>query len=244
MNSQLILGVSLRDQATFDNFWPGKNTQLLQTLKSSIRGMGERVIYLYGPGGLGRSHLLQACCHEAEALHQGSVYVPLADWRYLSPDIFEGLESRRVVCMDDIHRIAGQAVWEEAFFHVFNRIRDAGGTLVISAGAVPTALGLGLPDLVSRLAGGMIFQLQLLSDDEKLEMLMMRAERRGMVLSYDAGRFMLTHCPRHLSTLCAALDALDRASLAAQRRLTIPFIKSVLEIGILSRNDNEKCRTD
>lgn len=233
MNSQLTLGVSLRDQATFDSYWPGSNIQLVQELLKSLEGTGERTIYWYGSGGLGRTHLLQACCHNANGRMEGSVYIPLAEWRHLSPDIFEGLETRQVVCMDDIHQIAGMPVWEEAFFHAYNRIRESGGTLFVTAGMVPAALGFGLKDLVSRLAGGMIFQLQPLSDDEKLEMLIMRASRRGMVLSGEAGRFILTHCPRHMSTLCAALDALDRASLAAQRRLTIPFIKSVLEIGVL-----------
>ena len=232
MNNQLTLGVSLRDQATFESYWPGSNIQLVRTLEQSLQGAGERIFYLYGAGGQGRTHLLQACCHAANARQQGSVYLPLAEWRHFSPDLLEGLETRPVVCLDDIHQITGQPAWEEAFFHAFNRMRDAGTLLVVTAHTVPAALGLGLPDLVSRLAGSMIFQLQPLSDDEKLDMLIMRAERRGMVLSAEAGRFILTHCPRHLSTLCAALDALDRASLAAQRRLTIPFIKSVLEIGL------------
>lgn len=228
MNGQLTLGVGLRDQATFESYWPGQqNRQLVDALKHALAGRGERLIYFYGASGLGKTHLLHACCHAAG---QQSVYLPLSDWQHLSPDVFPGLENLPVVCLDDIHCIAGQAAWEEAFFHVFNRIRAREGILAVSAAGLPAVLGYGLPDLVSRLSGGIIFQLQPLPDDEKRDMLVMRAAIRGMVLPEEVARFILTHCPRHHSTLCAALDVLDRASLAAQRRLTVPFVKSVLEI--------------
>jgi DnaA family protein len=134
------------------------------------------------------------------------------------------------VCIDDVHLIAGRPQWEEAFFHVYNRIHDAGGSLIVTANVMPKLLGLALPDLVSRLSWGVVFQLQGLTDLEKLAVLMMRAERRGMTLSEEVGKFILNHCPRHMSTLFAALEALDKASLAAQRKLTIPFVKSVLQI--------------
>lgn len=227
MNHQLILGVQRRDQATFDSYWPGKNLHLVEELKKSLKGAGERLIYFYGVGGTGRTHLLQACCQLGASQ---SVYLPLSEWQHFTPAVFQGLETLSLVCVDDIDSIAGQPAWEEAFFYFFNRIREHGGLLLVTAKCVPAAAGFHLPDLVSRLAGGMIFQLQPLADEDKLGMLVMRATQRGMVLSLDAARFILTHCPRHLSTLCAALDALDRASLAAQRRLTVPFIKNVLEI--------------
>jgi DnaA family protein len=75
-----------------------------------------------------------------------------------------------------------------------------------------------------------VYKLHALSDDEKLNCLMMRAKRRGIGLSEEVGKYILTHCPRHMGTLFTVLDALDKASLAAKRRLTIPFVKEVLEI--------------
>ena len=147
-----------------------------------------------------------------------------------SPDIFEGLESRQLICIDDVHMIAGKAIWEEAFFHAYNRIQDAGGRLIVTANALPKTLGFILPDVVSRLAWGMVFQLQLLTDAEKLQMLMLRAKQRGMLLSEEVAKFILTHCPRDMSALFAALDQLDKMSLAAQRKLTIPFVKIILGV--------------
>lgn len=230
MINQLTLGVGLKDEATFANFFPGKNTQLVQELKKSSYGEGERIIYFYGLTGEGCTHLLQACCHESNQHRLTSVYIPLSGLPDFSPDIFEGLESLKLICIDDVHMMAGKPDWEEAFFHAYNRIRDAGGHLIMTANVAPKALSFTLPDVISRLSGGMVFQLQALDDHEKLHVLMMRAERRGMTLSEEVGKFILTHCPRHMSTLFAALDTLDKMSLAAQRKLTIPFVKAVLQI--------------
>lgn len=230
MINQLTLGVSLKDDATFENFFPGKNTHLVIALHSAAQNIGERVIYFYGTGGQGCTHLLQAACHEANQYHNTSVYIPLANLNDLTPEIFDGLETLNLVCIDDLQKIVGKPAWEEAFFHMYNRIIDNDGRLIVTANVSPKSLGLHLPDVVSRLVWGIVFQMQPLSDEEKLQVLMMRAERRGLILSADVGKFILNHCPRHMSTLFAALDALDKISLAAQRKLTIPFVKTVLQI--------------
>ncbi len=229
-HNQLTLGVGLKDEATFSNFFLGKNAQLVTALKNTVQGIGERVIYFYGTGGQGCTHLLQACCHAAHQAKQSAVYVPLSHHTEFKPEIFEGLESLNLVCIDDVHLIAGKPAWEEALLHLYNRIHEADGRLIITANVVPKALGIVLPDMMSRLAWAVVFQVQPLSDDEKLEAFIMRAERRGMTLNEDVGKFILTHCPRHMSTLFAALDVLDKMSLAAQRKLTIPFVKKILQI--------------
>jgi DnaA family protein len=230
MINQLTLGVSLKDEATFTNYYPGQNGPLIQELRKTASGSGERVIYFCGAGGQGCTHLLQASCHEANRHQLTAVYIPLASLIDYSPDILEGLESLMLVCIDDLHVIAGKPEWEEAFFHAYNRIHDAGGRIIVTANVMPKLLGLALPDVVSRLSWGVAFQLQPLTDHEKLGALIMRADRRGMTLSEEVGKFILNHCPRHMSTLFAALEALDKASLAAQRKLTIPFVKTVLQI--------------
>lgn len=230
ISPQLTLGLSIKDEATFDNFYPGRNLEVITELKKTARGIGEKVIYLCGSRGQGSSHLLQACCHEAHLYQQTSVYLPLSQLVLMSPDMLQGLESLSLICIDDVHAIAGNAAWEEALFHLFNRIRDADGRLIITAHDLPKSIGIELPDLVSRLSWGIVFQLHSLTDSEKLSALILRARIRGMTLSEEVAKYILTHCPRHMGTLFAALDALDNASLALQRRLTIPFVKEVLQI--------------
>jgi len=230
LSPQLTLGLSLKDEATFDNFYAGKNTEIIAALKEVAAGRGDNFFYLCGNRGQGCSHLLQACCHYAYNQGLTSVYLPLSNLLQLTPEVLNGLEALNVVCLDDLHAVAGNAIWEEALFHLYNRIYDAGGRIVMAAHDLPKAINIQLPDLASRLAWGVIYQLHPLSDEEKLAALTMRAHRRGISLSEEVGKYILTHCPRHMGTLFAALDALDNASLAAQRRLTVPFVKEVLQI--------------
>lgn len=228
--AQLTLGLSLQDEATFANFFPGRNTEIISALQATITQQSASLIYLCGTRGQGCSHLLQACCHYAHQQQISSAYFPLATLIDFSPEVLKGFEDLELICIDDLHAIANLPAWEEAIFHLYNRVRDANGKLVIAAHDLPNALNLQLADLVSRLTWGIVYQLHPLSDDEKLHILQMRAQRRGIKISEDVGKFLLTHCPRHMTTLFAALDTLDKASLAAQRRLTIPFIKEVLQI--------------
>jgi DnaA family protein len=231
--SQLSLSLSLRDEATFENFYSAKNIEAVEALKNTIQGKGEHAIYLYGKRGQGCSHLLQASCHYAHQYQLRSAYLPLANLLSFTPEILAGLECMDVVCVDDLHSITGKVEWEEALFHFYNRVYDSGGKIIMAANDLPKALHLTLPDLISRLSWAVIFKLHSLTDEEKLLALIMRADRRGIYLSDEVAKYILTHCPRHMGTLFAALDALDKASLAAQRRLTIPFVKEVLEIGYL-----------
>jgi DnaA family protein len=229
-SAQLTLGLSLKDEATFSNFHAVNNAEIIAELKKAASGQGEKMIYLCGTRGQGCSHLLQAACHYAHQHRITSVYLPLANLKSLTPEILNGLESLKLVCIDDLQVIAGHPEWEEAVFHLYNRIYDSGGRIIIAANDLPKSINLGLSDLVSRLSWGIVFQLHPLADEEKLSILIARANRRGISLSEEVGKYILTHCPRHMGTLVAALDVLDKASLAAQRRLTIPFVKEVLEI--------------
>jgi DnaA-homolog protein len=228
--SQLTLGLSLSDEATFANFYAGKNEETVLEISKTASGSGERIIYLCGARGQGRSHLLQAACHKAHQHQLRSVYLSFEQRGQLTPDVLQGLEALSLVCLDDVHLIAGLPQWEEALFHLFNRLMDAGGRIILSANELPKALPFALQDLVSRLTWGIVFQLHPLADEEKLYVLKMRAERRGMDLPDEVGRFILTHCPRHMGTLLAAFDALDKTSLTLKRRLTIPFVKEVLDL--------------
>lgn len=227
--TQLALPLGLRDDATFDNYFPATNAHCVTALNAASAGQGYPYIYLWGQLGAGRSHLLQAACHLAAQKNRTSVYLPL-NMPGLAPQILHDLEHIQLVCIDDIEAIAKNKLWEEALFYLYNRIRDTGQTLLIAGAHPPQRLGLELPDLVSRLAWGVVFQLQVLSDEDKLAALMMRAKLRGLVLSDEVGQFLLRRCPRNMTQLFSILDTLDAASLQAQRKLTIPFVKSVLQL--------------
>jgi len=229
MEIQLPLGVLLRDDATLESYYGGQNAQALASIGAVARGLGEQYLYLWGEPGVGCTHLLQGACHEAYAQGRAAFYVPMAVEVHQSPQILEGLESLDLVCLDDIQAIAGCPAWEESVFHLFNRIREIGHTnLVIAGQAPPTLLGLGLPDLRSRLGWGVVYRLHPLQENEMLEALKVRAHARGLVLTEEVSQYLMRHYARSMPALYRLLDRLDQASLAAQRKLTIPFIKHVL----------------
>ena len=125
----------------------------------------------------------------------------------------------------------GDEPWEMAIFNLYNRILESGKTrLLITGDRPPRQLNLGLPDLASRLDWGQIYKLQPLSDEDKLQALQLRARQRGFELPEDVGRFLLKRTDREMRTLFDTLDQLDRASITAQRKLTIPFVKDILKL--------------
>ncbi|WP_372868413.1 DnaA regulatory inactivator Hda [Pseudomonas sp.] len=228
---QLPLGVRLRDDATFANYYPGANAAALgyvERLCEAEAGWAESLIYLWGGAGVGRTHLLQAACLRFEQLGEPAVYLPLAELVEHGPNMLDNLEQFELVCLDDLDAVAGRSDWEEALFHLFNRLRDSGRRLLLSASSSPRELSVKLADLQSRLTLALVFQLQSLSDEDKLRALQLRASRRGLHLSDEVGRFILTRGERSMSALFELLERLDQASLQAQRRLTIPFLKEIL----------------
>lgn len=225
---QIPLSVSLRDDARFENFYEEGNELICNSLKQISCGEGEQFIYLWGTGGVGCSHLLQATCHAAEPNGRSSAYLPLDELIHLKGNVLEGMEHLDLVCLDNIQAIAGNSEWEEAIFHLFNRIRELGHNLLVAGSATPVNTGITLPDLTSRLNWGVVIQLQDLNDDFKLKALQMRASLRGLEFTDEVGKFLLYHTSRNMGDLTRLLEQLDQASLSAKRKVTIPFIKEVL----------------
>jgi len=220
--TQLTLPVTPLGTASFAIFDVGGNGPAL----ASLRSPDEPMVFLWGPGGSGKTHLLQAL--SAEQALQRVVIVDLAQWRELVPAVLEGLEQLDWVCVDNLDAIAGRADWEEAMFDLCNRVRETGARLRVAAAAAPRALSLTLPDLISRLEWGPIFELQPLDDAGRARALALHANSRGLVLSEDVRNFLLHRTPRDNHALLAMLQRLDKGSLIHQRRLTIPFVKQVL----------------
>lgn len=226
---QLSLGISLQDDATFANFYTDQGNQLLlDGLQRFAAGQGEQNLVIWGSPGVGLSHLLQACCHRAPEHGLAVQYLPMPELlNYAPDDVCEGLEQVPLVCLDDVQAVCGHPEWERALFHLFNRLRERGHRLLMASHTSPTLMPWCLPDLQSRALGSLIYQVHHLSDDGKAVALQMRAQARGMDLSQDVARYILSRATRDTRELFDLLNRLDEASLQQQRKLTIPFIKSV-----------------
>ena len=229
MSGQLIFNIRLDDTATFTNFYAGNNQALLFALQAMMSESGEAFIYCWGGAGVGRSHLLQASCHALSEQGKTAVYLPLSRFSEFSPEILQGLEALFLVCLDDVESVLGNEQWELALFNFYNRARDQNTRLLISANKPPQQLNCHLPDLASRLAAGVVFQVLALTDEQKLAALQLRAKLRGFILTDPVGKFLLHHQPRDFPSLFTLLEKLDQASLIEQKKLTIPFLKSVLD---------------
>lgn len=231
---QLSLGVSLNDDATFENFYAPEgsaNARTLAWLREQAAGQGEAFIYLWGNSGVGLTHLLQAAGHSAQNNGLLVQYLPLRELVGFAPEaLFEGLENLDYLCLDGLEAVVGKPEWEEALFHLYNRLHEHQRRLLVAAVQGPRELPVTLPDLRSRLMWGVTCQVQPLNDEDKQQALRHRARARGLELSEDVAHYILQRVPRDMNELFCYLQRLDHASLAEQRKLTIPFVKKVLSL--------------
>jgi DnaA family protein len=224
--SQLALPLQLADHAVFASFLDSGNETLVATLADIAVGGEGHGCWLWGAASTGKTHLLQAVCDEAG---DRAVYVPLSMFANAGPGILEGLASRELICIDDVDLVAGQAEWEMALFDLSNQVFDAAAQLIVSAASAPRECPIELADLQSRFARLPVFQLRVLDEDERVSALQLRSKHRGLELPDDTARYLLKRSRRDMASLYEVLDRLDREALRAKRRLTIPFIRDVLE---------------
>jgi DnaA-homolog protein len=230
---QLPLGIRLRDTSVFASYFGGRNQSVVDALRTlSARRVapsdGPTCVWVHGVASTGKTHLLQAMCARAHGDGATAAYLPLAEVASLSEELLSGYGQFSLVCLDDAEAIAGDAAWERALFRLHQELDEQAGRLVMSGAVPPAALGFKLADLASRLNGGLVLTLQPLDEAEQIAALQLRAQLRGFELPEETAVFLLRRLPRNMTALCAFLDQLDEASLIAQRRLTVPFVKSVM----------------
>lgn len=235
LTQQLPLPLGEYNTPGFENYYliDANREAVTAVRQHSTNKNKEQPLYLWGPAGVGKTHLLLAACQAAAKQGERIAYVPLKRANVMSPAILRGLEKAALVAIDDISHVAGQRLWEEALRHFYDLMRESSGCLLVASCDKPGTLDLGLPDLHSRLSWGLIYQLRPLDDSHKQAALQLQATQRGMELSDEVADFLLRHSERDMHSLSHLLAQLERASMAAQRRLTVPFVRQVL--GILSR---------
>ena len=226
---QIPLAFSKFEHIDFELFEPGKNQQVVQQLKNLSRAEDHKNIYLWGQPGSGKSHLLQALCNDAAKHDFAAVYIPLSEFGNFDSAMLDGLEKLDIVCLDDVERIAGNRDWEQAMFHLFNRMREQQTPMVMTSAESPLASSLELKDLSSRLAWDLVFHLETLDESESLQALKKRAMVRGFDLPDDVAMYLFRRVSRDMHNLFKLLDGLDQASLVAKKKLTIPFVKELLQ---------------
>ena len=220
---QIPLDIQIMDNARFDNYVVGQNETAIYSIKNTL----EQYVYLWGSSGCGKTHLLQALCHAYSKTNLKLSYLPLNNLM-LTPSAFENLELLDLVCIDNIEFAAGNPLWEEALFNLYNRLRDADTRLVVAAENSPTGSNFKLADLSSRMCWGPVYHLKPLDDNEKKQALQQRAKNRGLDLDDNVIDYLIKRSARDMQSLFKLLDKLDSASLVAKRKLTVPFVRDLL----------------
>jgi len=230
--SQLPLALALHEHARFDTFVVDGNAAAVAHVRALGEGRRSDLLWLWGPPGAGKTHLLQAACRSAGDAGLRSMYVPLvgspAPDGAPGPELLAGLEALDLLALDDIDAVAGAPDWEPRLFSLLNDYYSSGGRVLLGAQAAPAQTPFALRDLASRACGAIVYRLDELGEDDRLAALIGHAQTRGLELDGPTARFLLSRVDRSMTEVCRWLDLLDRASLAAQRKLTIPFIRDAL----------------
>jgi DnaA family protein len=225
---QLPLGVQLGVSLRFDTYHAGANREAVAALRELAGGARAAPLWLFGPAGSGKSHLLQAACAHATSSGLTAAWLPLRTVREEDPGLLAGFERLDMVAIDDIDAIAGDAGWERSLFTFYNELLERQGRLAAAAAAAPGAMPFGLPDLASRFAAARVYRLLPLDETDQAAALRRRAAYRGLDLPEETLVFLTRRAPRDFAALCRLLYELDLESLAAQRRLTVPFVRDWL----------------
>lgn len=225
---QLTFPLAGNDKACFDNFLPGQNAELMDAVKAAVRGSVTKLLYIYGPQNSGKSHLMFAAMRLAGDESIGTSYLSLAD-ADISPEMLSVVDVSNVVLVDNIDCWAGDREKERALFTLFEQIKHAAGQLIVSASKPCDFAGFLIPDLISRLSSGLIYAVEPLSEELKFGAIKLRANHRGLSISDEAIKYLLTRMTRDTGDLFKLLEQIDLASLAEQRRVTIPFLQNLLE---------------
>ena len=226
---QIPLQFGFRETADFEHFIEGPNSEVCTVSQSIALGETVHSIYLWGQSATGKSHLLQAVCNLASQNDLNVAYIPLSQHAEFSPEMLEGLEHLAMVCVDDVDCIAGQEAWEQALFHLYNRLREQQKSILMTGSTGPRDLAFQLQDLKSRVSWDLTYHLQSLSDQDKITLLQKRADTRNFEIPEEVAAYLVKNVKRDLPSLLELLDKLDLATLTEQRKLTIPFVKTLIQ---------------
>jgi len=240
ISKQVPLALKLDTEAVFDSFWSEADQVSVESVRNLSQGL-TGWIYLTGSHGSGVSHLLQACSAEALNVGLSSMYVDLLamfqifkscdDDASAVAEYFDSLECFDVLVIDNVDAVIGQKFWQEQLFYLLEKLKNKpNACLLLGAHILANDLRCDLLDLKSRLKWATGFQLKSLDDDQKSMVLQFKANRLGLTMSLDVANFLLARCSRNLTDLNDILTDLDVHALSSKRRLTIPWIKSILHV--------------
>jgi DnaA family protein len=225
---QIPVKFEFQSNQTFEGFFAGNNTEVITALQALTHSGQEQQIFIWGEPGCGKSHLLQACCRQSQSLGKLPFYLAFPKNDLPTLAVLDGLEDMELVCLDDLQNIAENRNWQQGLFNFYNCHRQNNHQLLLAADCPPKYLPFELLDLKTRMAWGLTLKIQSLRGDQLIAAFAHKANFLGIEIPEPVGVFLLNHYAQDLPALWLLLEKIDHATLAAQRKLTIPFLKKII----------------
>ena len=226
VDAQLPLPLSFSPAQSWAHFYAGRNAECVGALRDALPVKQARQFYIWGGSDTGKTHMLQALCREAMDCAMSAFYLSLTEAGQWQPGVLQNLDQYQMVCLDDVQVVYGLSDWEEALFHLYNQVSEAGALWVVSANSLPEHCL--LADLKSRLLAGPVYHVHPIQDAELIAALNCLTDAYGLDFGEGVADYILTRSARHIAALSDCVEQLHLASLQAKRRITIPFVKVVM----------------
>lgn len=210
----------------FESFFAGTNDHIYKLLQTNE----QKFLWIAGEEATGKTHLLQAKINQINHNQSKLMYLPMRDLNQFSPEILDDMDQMDLICIDDIHLVLGSRIWEEKLLDLYERIQNTKTVFIVSSKDSPQGGNFLIQDLLSRYSTALVLRLNVLKNMDIVRAIQLHAKIRGFDLSDNAAKFLLTRVRRDVCSLVEIIEILDYESLAKKRKLTIPFIKSVLHI--------------
>ena len=226
---QIPLEFSNFQKLDFTTFIQGENKYLLQLLDTLTKKEQNDCLYIWGSEGTGKTHLLQAACKQADEMNSQVTYIPLKQHREFDFEILNGLGKLDLICVDDLEYVSDNMEWQQRLTLLYNEIRDNNNSIIISSTVSPKNANIELDDLKSRLVWGQVHKIIPPDDELKIEILRRKASERSFELTKSVAEFLISRADRDLNSLIKILDEIDHSSLAEKRKVTVPFVKELID---------------
>jgi len=211
---------------TFESFHSSSNKVVIDSIKDDKN----KLLWIAGLKGSGKTHILQATINYMDNGINRLLYLPMRESKDFTPDILDNLDQFDLVAIDDIENVIGDFSWEEQLLILYEELIHTKSRILISSSDTPQGLSFKLPDLASRFSLGLVDRLKPMNEEQMIEAISLHAKIRGFNLPQDVAKYLISRVPRDVSVLVDIIKLLDYESLSKQRKLTIPFIKTVLDI--------------
>lgn len=223
---QIPLPVSISEYMTFETFYLSSNKAVIDSIKDDKN----KLIWIAGLKGTGKTHILQATVNYMDDGDNRLLYLPMVESKDFTPDILDNLNQFDLVAIDDIENVIGDFSWEEQLLILYEELIHTKCRILISSSDTPQGLRFKLPDLASRFSLGLVDRLKPMNEEQIIKAISLHATVRGFNLPAEVAKYLISRVPRDVSVLVDIIKLLDYESLSKQRKLTVPFIKTVLDI--------------